>query len=365
MRNLRNLAVLAATAIMAPALVACGSSSDTSGADDPADHFKGKRVTIVVPFGAGGGADVAARLLAPFLSDEIPGKPKVIIENKEGGGGALAMNNVVQAPDDGLTMVVITPGTQARWLTGEAGHDYPLPDFHALAGVLGSGITFTAKSTADSLEDLIARSKTKPWVTGNSNRDSGPSLIEKQAAEMLGLELKQTFGYGGYGEVALAMLRGEIEGSSMSAGAFTSSFGPIEKKIGGYTNLFQQGVVDADGKIARSPFFKDVPTIVEAYEEVNGKPLEGDELELHRGLVLLNTLQQLYLVAPGTPDAYVTALRDAFAKALSNPKFLDKAADAYGGSIDVLDGTVAQDQLKEVTSMPELVKQYIVDSAKK
>ncbi|MPZ82504.1 MAG: hypothetical protein GEV28_19715 [Actinophytocola sp.] len=359
MRKLRNLAV----AIVAPALVACGSSSDTSGTEEPAEHFKGEKVTIIVPFGAGGGADVAARLLAPFLSEELPGKPTVIIENKEGGGGALAMNDVVQAPADALTMVVITPGTQARWLTGEEGHDYPLPDFHALAGVLGSGITFTTKSTADSLEDLIARSQTEPWVTGNSNRDSGPSLIEKNAAELLGLKLKQTFGYGGYGEVALAMLRGEIEGSSMSAGAFTSSFGPIKKKIGGYTNLFQQGVVGEDGNIDRSEFFKDVPTIAEAYEEVNGKPLEGEELELHRGLILLNTLQQLYIVAPKTPDTYVTALREAFSKALNNPEFLAKATDAYGGSIDVLDGAVAQDQLKEVTSMPDQVKQYIIDSA--
>jgi tripartite-type tricarboxylate transporter receptor subunit TctC len=49
--------------------------------------FKGKTVTIVVPFKEGGGADVLSRLFQPFLQRHLPGNPKVIVYNRPGDQG--------------------------------------------------------------------------------------------------------------------------------------------------------------------------------------------------------------------------------------------------------------------------------------
>ncbi len=70
--------------------------------------FGGKRVEIIVPYEAGGGTDLYARYLAPFLSAKLPGNPTVIVTNVE-GAGAIAGSNQFQerAKPDGLSLIAV------------------------------------------------------------------------------------------------------------------------------------------------------------------------------------------------------------------------------------------------------------------
>ena len=86
----------------------------------PAQGFPDKRLSIVVGFGAGGMTDVTSRMLSRHMERTL-GVP-VIIENKAGAGGTIAINSVAQMPADGYTMVSIlteaafrsSPTAQAR-----------------------------------------------------------------------------------------------------------------------------------------------------------------------------------------------------------------------------------------------------------
>ena len=80
-------------------------------ADEAADFYKGKTVTLVVGYGPGGGYDVYARvLLARHLGDYIPGHPTIIVQNMPGAGSLQATNYLYRAaPKDGTTF-----GTFAR-----------------------------------------------------------------------------------------------------------------------------------------------------------------------------------------------------------------------------------------------------------
>src|SRR4051812_21889580 len=88
-------------------------------------YFSGKTVRLVVGFGPGGGYDSYARMLAPYLSRTL--NATVIVENRPGAGGLVALNGVSMAPADGLTIMIVN-GTGAAYsqLTDQQGARYDL-----------------------------------------------------------------------------------------------------------------------------------------------------------------------------------------------------------------------------------------------
>ena len=92
-------AALAATAML---------TTTSANAADP--YFKGKTITFVVGFGAGGGYDAYARMLAPHFERELGAD--VVVVNKPGAGGMSALNRLYSAPADPLQMTIVN-GTGA------------------------------------------------------------------------------------------------------------------------------------------------------------------------------------------------------------------------------------------------------------
>ena len=115
-KKMMKLAALAMSAVMALSLAACGggSGSGTSGGSgdgaqgDEADWTWERKVTLVCPWGVGGGADGTLRPLQPLLEEEL-GVPVEIV-NVEGAGGANGVNYAYKQPADGYTYML---GTQS------------------------------------------------------------------------------------------------------------------------------------------------------------------------------------------------------------------------------------------------------------
>ena len=115
-KKMMKLAALAMSAVMALSLAACGggSGSGTSGGSgdgaqgDEADWTWERKVTLVCPWGVGGGADGTLRQLQPLLEEEL-GVPVEIV-NVEGAGGANGVNYAYKQPADGYTYML---GTQS------------------------------------------------------------------------------------------------------------------------------------------------------------------------------------------------------------------------------------------------------------
>jgi hypothetical protein len=70
-------------------------------------HFKGKTITVVVGYGAGGGQDNNARKTAKYLGKYIPGNPRVIVQNKDGADNLLAGQTAWSRKSDGMTIVLV------------------------------------------------------------------------------------------------------------------------------------------------------------------------------------------------------------------------------------------------------------------
>src|ERR1700726_3692925 len=100
--------------IAALALSICALAPPAEAADDP-DHA----IKMIVPFAAGGGTDVLARIIAQNLNSKW-GQP-VVVENQPGASGAIGTRAVMKAPPDGYTLLMASTGALMAVSTGAEG----------------------------------------------------------------------------------------------------------------------------------------------------------------------------------------------------------------------------------------------------
>src|SRR5262249_53401973 len=111
------------------AMVALAASILPAAAQDSEQaFFTGKTLRLIVGFAPGGGYDLYARMLAPYLSKNL--SATVIVENRPGAGGLVALNGIYVSPPDGLTLMIVN-GTGAAFsqLTDQHGARYDLSKF--------------------------------------------------------------------------------------------------------------------------------------------------------------------------------------------------------------------------------------------
>ena len=121
-----------------------------------------KPVKIVLPFGAGGVADVTSRIMADKLSDKLG--QRVVIENMPGPGGINAARAVITAPADGYTMGLVTNGTAISVAAFKKLPFDPVKDFEmvSMLGEFDLVFVVNAKSDYKTLGDFIKAAKAQP-----------------------------------------------------------------------------------------------------------------------------------------------------------------------------------------------------------
>ena len=144
--------------IVAVALLALGASR--ASAEDYPTHT----VTIIVPFTPAGSTDILARLLGQRLA-ELLGHP-VVIDNRPGAGGTIAVDVAVRAAPDGYTFIMADPsGSLPANVTLYPALKYdPRKDLTpvAIIGTTGAAVTVPASSPIKTLKDLVDLAKQKP-----------------------------------------------------------------------------------------------------------------------------------------------------------------------------------------------------------
>jgi tripartite-type tricarboxylate transporter receptor subunit TctC len=140
------------------ALLVAAAAGNAAMADYPE-----RGVTLIVPYGAGGGTDVSARLLAKDLEAAL-GKP-VTVENRAGGGGWIGWGALAKAPPDGYTIGYLNvPSIYAGYLDPAIGRPERLESFTPLSNHVTDFCIWAVK--ADSpfkmLKDVIAAARSNP-----------------------------------------------------------------------------------------------------------------------------------------------------------------------------------------------------------
>jgi tripartite-type tricarboxylate transporter receptor subunit TctC len=197
--------------------VLCAFGSATSSL---AAHFDCARVTVIVPYPAGGAADVAARLVADRL--ELGLKKSFVIENRPGATGNIGTAAVVNAKPDGCTLLVNAAVLATfPWSFTKLGFD-PLKD---LAPIGGIGVTPTVlvapKSLpAEDLKGLVQLSKQRP--DGLSFSTAGYGLLQHLAVEEMAQRTGAKFVhvvYKGGAQAATDLIAARVDFGSFAAGS--------------------------------------------------------------------------------------------------------------------------------------------------
>ena len=127
-----------------------------------AQDYPQRPIHIIVSFGAGGGADIVARIIGQSMQDRLG--QGVVIENKPGAGGTLGNDFVARAAPDGYTIGIMTAGQIIAAVLQKSLHYDTLTAFDSLGQVATASLLIVARPDfpANDVKDLIAAAKANP-----------------------------------------------------------------------------------------------------------------------------------------------------------------------------------------------------------
>ena len=105
-----------------------------------AQFYKGKTITVLIGFPAGGGIDRMARVLTEKLSDVVPGNPTIVIKTMPGAGGNKALNFAYTKGEKDGTFMWFGPVQFHSQILGSKAVRYDLSKFHILAAMRGAPV---------------------------------------------------------------------------------------------------------------------------------------------------------------------------------------------------------------------------------
>lgn len=257
-------------------------------------------VQLVVPFAAGGGTDVTARLLGRFLERHTGGRP-VVVQNRAGAGGEVGMASVADAAPDGHTLVILnTPNVLT--IPIERAARFRLDSFVPVANLVDDPATLSvhASSPIRSVSDLVDAMKREPGRVTYGTAGVGSAghiamLLVGRAAGIEGTHVP----FSGSSQVANALLGRQID-------VATANFGEAIGFAQGGGQWRILGVM-APRRLEAAP---ELPTFAEA-----GIPVQTGSL---RGLG----------VPHGTPPEVVAQIIRALDAVMADPEYRAAMAQA-------------------------------------
>lgn len=326
MNNLKRRTFLTG---MAAVVAASTFSISNAFAQDDVD-FSGETIEWIIPFAEGGGSDVWARFLAPYLSRHLPGQPDVVIRNVPGGGSITGTNEfAARARPDGLTLVGTSGSTQFPYLLDDPRVRYDYADMIPVIVSPTGGVVYLPSQFGVEDPSQLGELVDQELVYGSQGATS-LDLVPLLAFRLLGLDVRHVFGMTGRGDGRLAFERGEATIDYQTSSAYLTNVVPLIE-AGEAVPMFSWGVLDADGNVQRDPTFPDLPHFIEAYEMMHGEEPSGVEFDAYMAFFGSGFAAQKPAMLPsGTPDEIVEAYRQAFADVVADPELQANQGEILG-----------------------------------
>jgi tripartite-type tricarboxylate transporter receptor subunit TctC len=270
------------------ALLAAAGPAAAQG--DAAAGYPNHPIRVIVPFAAGGGNDIFARLVGQRLS-EILGQP-VISENRPGAGGRIAADYVMNQPHDGYTLFVGASGVMSIAAAAYSNLSYhPTKTFIPLSMIASFPLVLVVNpsSPAKTVKELVAYAKANPEKSNYAS--TSPAFVV--ASELLKLKSGmpgQNIPYKSSNEMILSVVSGQT--------LFAIADGPPAVPMVNGNKVRALAVTGSK----RSEELPNVPSMAEAgFPDVNTQLWSG------------------FFAAKDTPPAVVAKLESALQKAIKDP----------------------------------------------
>lgn len=217
----------------------------------PAQPYPNKPVRLVVPFAAGGGADLFARLIAKGLTDSLG--ERVIVDNRPAVDGVVGTEIVARAAADGYTLLIVNSSHAINAALGRKLPYDAIKDFAPISQILNQQMLLVVHPSlpVKTVRELIDYLKARPGKLNYGASSNATALPMELFKNMTGTDI-QRISYKGSAPMAIDLVGGQVQLSM----AGTVTVIPYIK--GG--KLRALGI----GDLKRSAFMPDVPTISEA-----------------------------------------------------------------------------------------------------
>ena len=307
-RLLACAAAFAATALMAHA---------PARAQDGADFYKGKTITIVVGIEQGTGFDLYGRALARHMGKHLPGAPTIIVSNMPGASGLIAFNWLANvAPKDGTTFGIGSFSVPFEPMFGNEAARFKGPQF-GWVGNMDSGVSACLARVDSGVTEWKNVFQTEVTM-GAAGRGGAISQAPRALTELSGAKIKLIEGYVGTASIKLAIERNELQGiCGISMSTVRSQ----------WIDLLQSGLVKTVLQIGpiNDPALKGVPNAIDFAKN-------DQDRQVYNLLFGPQGLGRSFAAPPGIPADRLKLLRDAFTATMKDTAFI---ADAEKAKLDI------------------------------
>jgi tripartite-type tricarboxylate transporter receptor subunit TctC len=303
-------------------------------ADDIADFYRGRTVSLIAGFNVGGGADSYARIIARHLGGHIPGRPVVVVKNMQGAGSVLAANHIFNvSPKDGSEIGLFAGNIAVDPIIGGVAAKYDARRFNWIgAPAAETNICLASPTTVFKTIDDTFKTEMVIGTAGTSTYDF-PVVLNN----VLGTKLKLVKGYAGSAALRFAMERGEIDGFCGVGLSSMRSAGLADGKA----NILLQIA------LKKNPRLMDVPFVMDYAKR-------EDDRQILRLVFGWMDMERPLAAPPATPADRVEALRLGFDAAMRDEALLADAAQASLG-IEPMGGGAIASFIDEVYRTPPAV----------
>ena len=337
-----GLARIARALVMLLALA--GPAAAQEGVKDSAE-FRGKTITVVASFEAGGPYDFYSRLIARHLGAHLPGHPAVVVQNMPGAGGLRGANYLYNvAARDGTALGVVSQTVAVgQVLATTAGIQYDARKFSWI-GRINANVEVLHTWHASGVRS-IEDARRREVVVAGTGPTSSSVVMPRLMNELIGTKFKVVTGFAGPTSAQLALERGEVEGivkpwSSIKAGN-------ADWLRAGKINLIVQYTRERHRELPN------VPAIVDLGEDETQKQI----FALYAGGAALGTA---VLAPPGLPERTLMLLRRAFDEAMRDPALIEEVGKS-GVDIDPLPGA----ELTKVVEATFIIAPEVLERARR
>jgi len=304
--------------------------------------FDGAVIKWIVSNRPGGGYDEYARLLSPYLEKYTGARVQIL--NIAGAGGMRALGELFRSPADGLTIGLVNgSGLVTSRIAGVRAADYKIGELSFLARIVADTrvLSLSAQSKYNSFEDIIqANGEVRVGATGLGGSTYVDAVVIR---DVFDLNMKLIHGFDNTASIRRAMLGGKIDGIWSSWGSARNGTVSGQSKV-----VLQSGA-------SRTTSLPDVPTVFE-FLGVTADPLHANNIL--KAWEALNEVGRIMVAPPGIETGKRDFLRESFAQALRDPKFLEDAARVER-PVGYVSGEEMEDIVKQALFFPEDVQQLL------
>jgi tripartite-type tricarboxylate transporter receptor subunit TctC len=284
------------------------------------EFYRGKTINLIIPNAPGGSFDLYGRLVANNLGRFIPGHPSIVAQNMPGAAGMLAANYLAGiAPKDGTVMSVLVPNITLAQILGVQAIAYDTRKFNWIGRIIATTATLFTWHTSQtkSLADL----KTRTTLVASTGPLSQAEINSTMLNGVVGTRFKLVRGYKGSGEAALAVERGEADGTLM----------PWEFLKSAHADWLRDKKISIVARYVRRPI-PERPEVKSVYDLADTAE-QRNVLKLFLGS---DEMGHPIAMPPGVPMDRVAAVRSALDAMVRDPGFV---ADAKKRKLDLLPGS--------------------------